>query len=311
VFLLNEVRVLVSDTVEIDHFKLGPRFKVDYRPGISREELLGAIGDYDALVVRSRTRVDREVLEKGTRLKLVARPGTGLDNVDQEAAKVRGVSVVNSPEAPVEAVAELVVMMMLALSRRLTVADAGLKGEKWSKEGLMGQELRGRTLGIVGMGRIGRRVAELAGAFRMAILGYDTIEIPRDVTEELHVRMCGLDELISSSDFVTLHVPLLDSTKHLINAGRLATMKKGSYVINASRGGVIDEKALSDALNEGRLGGAALDVFENEPPSGEILRASNIIVTPHIGGQTEEAQIAAIEVIAQKLESAFSDGGNR
>lgn len=301
-------KVLICDHVEVDKLALGPGIQVDYRPAITKEELLTAVGGYEALIIRSRTKVDREVLDRGTRLKLVARPGTGLDNVDVQYAKSKGVTVVNSPESLVEAVAEHVVLLMLAMSRRLTVADAGTKAGRWEKNSLMGRELKGKTLGIVGLGRIGRRIAEIAKTLGMAVLFYDVIAIPPDVVASLGAKVVPLDQLFGASDFVTLHVPMTKETAHMIGAVRLAQMKKTAYLVNTSRGGVIDEEALAAALREGTIAGAALDVFEKEPPTGAILSAPNTILTPHIGGQTEEAQTNAIVVIGEKVRAFFSSG---
>jgi D-3-phosphoglycerate dehydrogenase len=279
---------------------------VDYKPGISREELLNTVGDYDALVVRSRTKVDKEVLDHAVRLKLVARPGTGLDNVDVEYAKAKGVQVVNSPESLVEAVAEHVTLLMLALSRKLVVADQSMKQGKWEKNSLMGRELKGKVLGIVGLGRIGRRIGEIARTLGMSVMMYDVITIPPDVIEKLQCKVVGLDELFSAADFITLHVPMTEDTRHMVNEKRLASMKKTAFLINTSRGGVVEEAALVAALKEGRIAGAALDVFETEPPTGAILAAPNLVLTPHIGGQTEEAQVSAISIVGEKVRAFFS-----
>ena len=301
-------KVLICDHVEVDKLALGPGIEVDYRPEVTRDELMRVAGDYDAFIVRSRTKIDRQVLEKATRLRLVARPGTGLDNVDVDYAKSRGVSVVNSPESLVEGVAEHVILLMLALSRRLVQADTGLKAGKWEKNLLMGRELRGKVLGVVGLGRIGRRIAEIAKTLGMSVLFYDVVTIPPEVVSELGARVVTLDELFSSADYVTLHVPMTPQTAHMVAASRLARMKPTAFLVNTSRGGVIDEDALAAALREGRLGGAALDVFEKEPPSGAILTAPNTILTPHIGGQTLEAQANAIAVIGEKVRSFFLPG---
>ena len=300
--------VLICDHVEVDQLALGPGIQVDYRPEITRDELLRVAGDYDAFIVRSRTKIDRQVLEKATRLKLVARPGTGLDNVDVGFAKSRGVSVVNSPESLVEGVAEHVILLMLALSRRLVQADTGTRAGRWEKNSLMGKELRGKVLGVVGLGRIGRRIAEIAKTLGMGVLFYDVLAIPPEVISELGAKVVGLDELFSASDYVTLHVPLTPETAHMVGAQRLARMKPAAVLINTSRGGVIDEDALAAALTEGRLGGAALDVFDREHRSGAIISAPNTILTPHIGGQTEEAQANAIRVIGVKVRAFFSTG---
>jgi len=300
------VRVLVCDHVELEKVSLGAGFEVDYDPSISREKLLEVVGNYDALIVRSRTKVDKEVLQRATNLKLVARPGTGLDNVDVEFAKLRGIAVVNSPESLVEGVAEHVVLLMLALSRKLVAADVSTHAGGWEKNSLVGVELKGKTLGVVGFGRIGRRIAEVAKSMGMSILTYDVIPIPQESLDAVGARVVSLDELLRSSDYVTLHVPMTPDTRHMIGEERISSMKKGAYLINTSRGGVIDEASLATALASGHLGGAGLDVFEAEPPTGPILTAPNTILTPHIGGQTQEAQESAITSIGEKVRGFFS-----
>ena len=302
------VKVLICDPIEVDQLGIGGGFAIDYRPAITREELLSAVGDYEALLIRSRTKIDREVLDRAKKLRLVARPGTGLDNVDLDYAKQKGVAVVNSPESLVEGVAEHSILLMLALSRNLVAADIGTKAGKWEKNDFVGLELKGKILGIVGLGRIGRRIGEIAKALGMVILVYDVIQIPNDVLASLGARVVTLDELFKSTDYITLHVPMAPDTKHMIGAGRLAQMKKGAFLINTSRGGVVDESALASALREGRIGGAALDVFEEEPPSGPILFAPNTILTPHIGGQTLEAQSSAIAAIGLRVKEFFAQG---
>ena len=301
-------KVLICDHVEVDRLSLGPGFAIDYRPTISKEELLAVAGDYDAFVVRSRTKVDQEVLDRAVKLKLVARPGTGLDNIDVGHAKAKGVTVVNSPESLVEGVAEHVVLLMLALSRKLVPADASMKSGKWEKSALMGRELKGKVLGVVGLGRIGRRIAEVAKTLGMSVLFYDVLTIPADVVAGLGARVVSLDELFSAADYITLHVPITPETSHMVGAARLAQMKPTSYLINTSRGVVIDEEALAAALKAGRIAGAGLDVFEKEPPAGAIVSAPNTILTPHIGGQTEEAQTDAIAVVGDKIRAFFSMG---
>ena len=295
----------MCDQIEIARLALGT-LDVDYRPDISREELLREVGSYDALVVRSRTKVDKEVIEKGSRLKLIARPGTGLDNIDVESAKSRGIQVVNSPESLVEAVAEHVLLLMLAVSRRLVESANSTKSGRWEKNALTGTELKGKTLGIVGLGRIGRRIGEIARVMGMSIVVYDVIPLAPEVLAEIGAKVVDLDSLFTSSDFVTLHVPLTESTKGLVDTRRLSLMKKESVVINTSRGGVVDENALSTALAEGRIRGAGLDVFAQEPPVGRILSATNAILTPHIGGQTVEAQYDAVTIIGEKVRTFFS-----
>jgi len=292
--------------VEVDQLALGPEIEVDYRPAITREELLGVAGNYEAFIIRSRTKVDHEVLDRAIRLRLVARPGTGLDNVDVDYAKSKGITVINSPESLIEGVSEHVVLLMLALSRKLVPADQGTRLGKWEKNALMGRELKGKILGIVGLGRIGRRIAEIARTLGMSVLVYDVIVIPPEVLAESGARVVSLADIFSSSDYITLHVPMTPETAHLVNASRLSQMKKTAFLVNTSRGGVVDEQALAQALNEHRIGGAALDVFEKEPPSGAIMSAPNTVLTPHIGGQTEEAQTSAIVAIGEKVRAFFS-----
>jgi D-3-phosphoglycerate dehydrogenase / 2-oxoglutarate reductase len=299
------VRILICDNVEVEQLALGG-MTVDYRPTITKDELLSVVGSYDALIIRSRTKVDRAVLDRATRLKLVARPGTGLDNVDLDYAKSKGVTVVNSPESLVEGVSEHVLALMLALSRRIVDADTSTKAGRWEKNALTGRELKGKVLGIVGLGRIGRRIAEVAKVIGMRILVYDVIVIPQDVLDGLGARVVSLDDLFSTSDFITLHVPMTQETSRMVNADRLSKMKKGAVLVNTSRGGVVDEDALAAALRDGKIGGAGLDVFETEPPTGAILKAPNAILTPHIGGQTEEAQTNAIAVIGEKVRNFFA-----
>lgn len=302
-------RVLVCDPLPVDGLGLGDGFEVVYSPRVTREELLQKLQDFEVLVVRSRTKVDAEAIANGKRLRLIARPGTGVDNIDQAAANARGIEVVNTPESLVEAVSEHIFAMMLALARKLPAADSSTRGGTWAKERFIGIELRGKSLGIVGLGRIGRRVGELAFAFGMSVLGYDVVEIEKEVVERMGGRIVDLDTLFSTSDFVTLHVPLLPETRHMVGDRRLSLMKKTSYLINASRGAVIDEVALAKALRDGTIAGAALDVFEREPPGTEILSSPNLVATPHIGGQTAEALEIAISAVGQKIKQFFENKG--
>jgi len=299
-------RVLVCDTLDVATLGLTDAFEVDYDPNITKEDLLAKVGDYDALVVRSRTKVDAEVIARATRLKIVARPGTGLDNIDLRAANARGVEVVNSPEALVEAVAEHVTVLMLALARDIPEADASMKAGLWEKQRFVGIELKGKTLGIAGLGRIGRRVAEIARVMGMSLLGYDVIEVPQEALTSLNCRMVDLDTLFASSDFITLHVPLTTETRHMVDPRRISLMKRNAVLINTSRGEVIDEGALARALRAGDIGGAALDVFETEPPERDILTAPRLGTTPHIGGQTKDAQTNAVTIVGAKINQFFA-----
>lgn len=299
-------RVLVCDPMDVATLGLADSFEVDYEPKITREELLSRVEMYDALVIRSRTKLDSALIERASRLKIIARSGSGTDNIDMRAANSRGVEVVSSPEALVEAVAEHVVGLMLALARKIAAADAVMKSGRWEKERFVGTELKGKTLGIAGFGRIGRRVAEVAGVFGMTLVGYDVVEVPQDTLTSLGCRMVDLDTLFATSDFITLHVPLTTETKHMVDARRIALMKREAFVINTSRGEVIDEAALVRALRAGEIGGAALDVFESEPPGPEVAAAPNIITTPHIGGQTKDAQRSAVQIVGAKMNQFFA-----
>jgi D-3-phosphoglycerate dehydrogenase / 2-oxoglutarate reductase len=297
---------LVCDTLDVATLGLTDAFEVDYDPSVTKEGLLAKVESYDALVVRSRTKVDAEVISRATRLKIIARPGTGLDNIDLRAANARGVEVVNSPEALVEAVAEHVIGLMLAVARSIPAADASMKAGLWDKQRFVGTELKGKTLGIAGLGRIGRRVAEIARAMGLSLLGYDVIDVPQETLAALGCRMVDLDTLFASSDYITLHVPLTSETRHMVDNRRISLMKRTAVLINTSRGEVIDEAALAKALEAGDIGGAALDVFEHEPPGPEIVSAPNMITTPHIGGQTKDAQTAAVTIVGAKLNQFFA-----
>lgn len=285
-------------------------FEVTYRPDISYDEVLASVGGYEVVVVRSRTQITRQVIEAGRKLKAIGRPGVGVDNIDVKAAEEAGVAVVNTPEALTNAVAELVLGLMISLSREIPRADASMKRGEWQKQHLIGTELCGKTLGVVGMGRIGIRVAQLAKAFGMKILGYDIIPISEKVLDELESKIVSLDTLLSDSDYVTIHVPLTPETQRMINSKTLRLMKKSSFIINTSRGKVVDEKALCDALKSNVIKGAALDVFEIEPPVGsELVKLPNVVATPHIGSQTAEAQDLASLKLADNLVSVLSKRG--
>jgi D-3-phosphoglycerate dehydrogenase len=299
-------RVLVCDAMEVAALGLTDSFEIDYEPKITKEDLLSKVENYDAVVIRSRTKVDAAVIARGTRLKLIARSGSGIDNIDLRAANARGVEVVSSPEALVEAVAEHVLGLMLALARSIPAADALMKAGRWEKERFVGVELKGKTLGIAGLGRIGRRVAEMARVMGMTLLGYDVIEVPQETLASLGCRMVDLDTLFASSDFITLHVPLTSETRRMVDQRRISLMKKGAFIVNTSRGEVIDEAALAKALMAEEIGGAALDVFESEPSVGAIVAAPNLIATPHIGGQTRDSQSMAVSIVGTKIKQFFA-----
>ena len=276
--------------------------KVSYEPQITPDQIKEKISNYNIVIVRSRTKLTKELIDNATKCKIIARVGVGLDNIDEAAAKARNIRVINAVEGAMTAVAELVLGLMLALARQISFADREIRNGKWLKKELMGTELKGKYLGIVGLGNIGKRLGRLAKGLNMNLIGYDVIPIDEAFSKEVGLMKADLGTLLSSSDYVSLHVPLLDSTYHLINAEKLTTMKKTAKIINTSRGGVIDEEALYDALKKGNLGGAALDVFETEPAIGNKLATlPNVICTPHIGAQTKEAQSLAANIIAEKI----------
>ncbi len=262
-----------------------------------------ALGQIDGWIVRSRTRVDRTLLTAGApRLRVVGRAGVGLDNIDLQAARKAAVIVVHAPQAATTAVAELTVGLLLALARQIPKADAALRRGEWAKEQLGGQELKGKTLGLVGVGRIGREVARLAEAFGMRRLGTDPF-LSNDSLRAAGVEPADLEDLLRASDYVSLHLPLTDETRGLFSAEVLSRMKPGARLVCAARGGVIDETALLAALDDGRLAGAALDVFEVEPPGDSpLLHHPRLIATPHLGAQTAEAQDrVAVEIVGEVL----------
>ena len=296
--------VLVCDEVDQILVKVlkDNGLKVSYEPEITPGQLLERVPSYNIIIVRSRTTITKEVIERASSCKIIARVGVGLDNVDQEAAKARDIRVINAVEGAMNAVAELVLGLMLALARQTARGDRGIRDGKWLKKELKGTELKGKYLGIIGLGNIGKRLGRLARALNMNIIGYDVVPIDEEFAKEVGLLKADLNTLLQSSDYVSLHVPLLDSTRHLIDAQKLSMMKKTAKIINTSRGGVVDEDALYDALKGGSLGGAALDVFEEEPATGNRLaELDNVILTPHIGAQTKEAQSLAANVIGEKI----------
>ena len=275
---------------------------VEYLPEISNQELITKVKDYDVIIVRSRTKITKEIIDNATNAKIIARAGVGLDNIDTVEAQKKNVEVINAGEASVNAVSELVLGLMFSLSRNIPIANNATKQGKWIKKDLIGIELKGKYLGIIGLGKIGRNVARLARGLRMNLIGYDVVPIDKSFAQEVSLITTDLKTLIESSDYITCHVPSTEQTKHLINKEMLSIMKKGSFLINTSRGEVIDEQALIDSLKNKKIGGAALDVYEIEPPTNkELLVLDNLICTPHIGAQTKEGQELASSVIAEKI----------
>jgi len=276
--------------------------KVTYEPEITPEQIAETIGNFQVVVVRSRTKMTRELVEKANKCQIIARVGVGLDNIDQDAAKEKNIRVINAVEGAITAVAELVIGLMLSMAREIPRADREIRNGNWIKKELMGSELKGKYLGIVGLGNIGKRLGRLARALNMNIIGYDVVPIDDEFSKEVGLMKADLDTLLTSADYVSFHVPLLDSTHHMINAEKLKMMKNTARIINTSRGGVIDEEALYNSLKDGSLAGAALDVFEVEPATeNKLITLPNFIATPHIGAQTKEAQLLAANIIAEKI----------
>jgi D-3-phosphoglycerate dehydrogenase / 2-oxoglutarate reductase len=295
-------KVLVSDPIDkVGIDILSQVAQVEEKIGLSQEELIKIIPEYDALMIRSGTKVTKEIIEAANQLKIIGRAGVGVDNVDVPAATRKGIVVVNSPEGNTIAAAEHALAMMLALSRYIPDANQSVKNNEWDRKRFMGSEVYKKSLGVVGLGRIGSHVATVARAMGMKILAYDPF-ISQERADQLGCRLVDLDFLYSEADYISLHVPKTPETRHLINAESLAKMKPTVRIINCSRGGIIDEEALADAIKEGKIGGAALDVFEEEPLKESKLRelGSKVILTPHLGASTEEAQVnVAIDVAEQ------------
>ena len=284
---------------------------VDYMPDITTGELISRVKEYNVIIVRSRTKITKEVINAAVKAKIIARVGVGLDNIDLDAAELRSIRVINAAEAAINAVSELAIGHMISLARSIPYADAETKKGRWVKKELNGVELKGKYLGIVGVGNIGRNVARIAKALRMNLIGYDLYPINRDFIREVGLITTDLDTLLASADFITCHVPLTQETRHMFNSERFSRMKKTAFIINTSRGQIIDENALHSALTGEKIAGAALDVFEIEPPVNKMLiELPNVVCTPHIGSQTQEAQKLASTVIAEKIIQSLRDGGH-
>jgi D-3-phosphoglycerate dehydrogenase len=278
-------------------------FEADIRPGLGPEQLLAAVADCDGLVVRSAVKVTAGLLAAAGRLKVVGRAGAGTDTIDVEAARARGIAVLNTPGQNANAVAELVLGLMLALARHLVPAHGTLKAGRWEKSRFSGVELGGKTLGLAGFGAVGRRVAALARGFGMEVMAYDPLLAAEEVTAG-GARPSGWTELLASADYLSLHLPLTPETRGLISREVIFSgLKPGARLINCARGGLVDEAALAEALASGRLAGAGLDVFEKEPPNADhpLLALENVVVTPHVGASTAEAQVNVARSIAAQM----------
>ncbi|HML06299.1 MAG TPA: phosphoglycerate dehydrogenase [Methanobacterium sp.] len=299
-------KVIIADQINekgIEDLKEVAEVVVD--TSVTQEELINKIKDFDAIIVRSRTKVTRDVIEAADKLKIIARAGVGVDNVDVEAATERGIMVVNAPESTSITVAEHAMGLMMALARKISIADKSVKEGKWEKSRFMGIELNGKTLGIIGMGRIGTQVVIRSKAFGMDILVNDPY-ITEEAATKLGVKVVDKETLLKNADVITIHVPLTPETKHSISKKEFDLMKESSFIINCARGGIIKEDDLYEALKSGKIGGAGLDVFENEPPEGSpLLELDNLVATPHIGASTKEAQRDAAIIVANEVKKVF------
>jgi D-3-phosphoglycerate dehydrogenase len=299
-------KVLVSDPISDQGISLltdASDVAIDKKPGLSEDELVAIIGEYDALLVRSQTRVTERIMSAGKRLKVIGRAGVGVDNIDLDAATRRGIIVINAPDGNTITTCEHTFAMMMALARHIPQAYLKTVGGVWDRKSFVGVELRNKVLGVLGMGRIGSEVAARAKAFGMTVYGYDPF-LTEERAEKLGVRLAIVDEVLRDADFITVHTPLTPETRHMIGKDQLARAKKGVRIINCARGGIIDEKALVEAIDAGIVAGAAFDVFEEEPPAPDhpFLHHPKIIVTPHLGASTVEAQEnVAIDVSEQLL----------
>jgi D-3-phosphoglycerate dehydrogenase / 2-oxoglutarate reductase len=311
---MNQAKILVSD--DVSESGLAPLraagFTMEKRTGLKLDELCALLPDYEGLVVRSETKVTAQVLDAGVRLRAIGRAGVGVDNIDVAAATARGIIVMNAPDGNTMTTAEHTLALLLALARRVPQAHASLRAGKWERKKFVGVELRGKTLGVVGLGRIGRVVAHRALAFGMKVVAHDPFIAPEQA-KEFELEPLPLAEVCARADFLTVHTPLTNETRGIIGARELAQMKPEARVINCARGGLVDEHALYDALKEGRIAGAALDVFEQEPPPADhpLLQLEEVITTPHLGASTREAQEGVALTVAEQMRDYFLTGALR
>jgi D-3-phosphoglycerate dehydrogenase len=304
-------RVLIAEKISPEGVdKLAERFDVDVFDNMSREELLAKIGDYDGLVVRSGTKVDADLIAEAKKLKVIGRAGIGVDNIDVEAATIKGIMVANVPESNIISAAEHTMAMLMATARNIPAANASLSGGEWKRSAYQGVELYGKTLGVIGVGRIGALVAERASGFGMKLIGHDPY-ISSQKAKSLGIAMKpSMEDVLREADFITLHVPKNKDTLHMLGGKQFDMVKKGVRIVNVSRGGVIDEAALAEAIEEGKVAGAAIDVFEKEPPEKDnpLFGMPQVVVTPHLGASTSEAQYKAGVAIADQVVAALTGG---
>ena len=308
------IKILISDPLAeegIDILKKQKGFKVDIKPKLLPDELKKIIGDYTALIVRSQTKVTKDIMKHAKKLKFIGRAGVGLDNIDVDEASKRGIIVMNAPGGNAISTAEHTMSLILSLSRNIPQANVSLKKGEWQRKKFMGVELYGKVLGIIGLGRIGTEVATRALSFKMKVIAHDPFLIP-EKAKSLGIESVKLDYLLKQSDYITVHTPLTDETYHIIGERSFRKMKKGVRLINCARGGIVDEKALAKAIAKGIVAGAALDVYEKEPPGqAEVVKMDKVITTPHLGASTEEAQVNVAIDMANAIKDALNHEGIR
>ncbi len=305
------MKIFIADKIAIEGIEFLKRIdglEIDFSPGLDIQDACNHIQDCDAVIVRSATSIKGPILDAATRLKVIGRAGIGVDNIDVETATEKGVVVLNTPDANATTTAELAVAHMMSLCRHLPSADRSVRGGEWERSKFLGAELTGKTLGVIGFGTIGRIFASRGLGLNMKVIAHDPF-VCADVFAKCGVKSKDLDELLSQSDIVSLHCPLMEKTQGLINAERIALMKPGSRLLNCARGGLIDETALYQALQSGHLAGAALDVYDNEPPKDSpLLQLDNVVFTPHLGASTEEAQVAVGVEISKQIATFLQKG---
>ncbi|AKB42808.1 MULTISPECIES: phosphoglycerate dehydrogenase [Methanosarcina] len=303
------MKVLVSDSLSNEGLEiLKEHFTVDVSTGLSEEELVKKIKDYDALVIRSGTHVTQKIIEAADNLKIIGRAGVGIDNVDVDAATKKGIIVANSPEGNMISAAEHTIAMMMAMSRNIPQANASLKAREWKRSKFTGVEVKGKTLGVIGLGRIGSEVAKRASGLEMNLMGYDPF-VSEKRAIELGVKLATVNEIAKEADYITVHTPLIKETRNILDEEQFALMKPTTRVLNCARGGIINEEALAKALESGKIAGAAIDVFIEEPPfDSPLLNFDNVVVTPHLGASTQEAQVNVAVDIAKEVASVLTGG---
>jgi D-3-phosphoglycerate dehydrogenase len=306
----DSIRVLIADDMSKRAVEILQKagFTVDVKVGLKPEELAAIIGQYHGLGIRSATKVTAAILESPGSLKIIGRAGVGVDNIDVKAATAKNVLVINTPQGNAAAAAEMAIALMFALARKVPQAAESMRQGIWEKKKFMGVEIAGKTLGVIGLGNIGRQAAERGVGLKMSVIGYDPI-VKSETGLPAGVKLASLDDVITKSDFITLHVPLTTDTKDLFNAATFARMKKGSFLINCARGGIVNETDVLEALKSGQLAGAALDVFGKEPPEPSPLFAhENLIASPHLGASTREAQEKVAIELAEVFVGYLKDG---